>query len=910
MRKRKKMKLSHVSLDLTDADICVDEYGSDFNLMPMQNLFDTFPSKQLTLVTCPQPLSTCGMILRWLDDFDLLKYLLMLTSSVYDSFSSRCVCLKQFNKLIHLNNLIESFLNDFFHVSKTTGGSHSGIEYLLINASLTNCMLSLLADKQANTAATESAIKRHPPNQVCRFYSVSMRRLSKSIQALSILNHLINNLNKIVQLKEQVDETLLTLLDSVNQLQSLVLLLESAQSRQVIMETLSAPDGNMSNKYIDCLLNWLEFVIVEKYHLEEEEDVSSNTRCYMLNCLVEIFYLLTRSNKSNWRLPAVSSGLDMADNCELILTLDGPEAGLADYGFNLKRLNQYCSLLINSLSPVRVKSFGKPSNTLSDLIFKLKTVKAFMEPYSIILSQTKPELNNQQVIANNMANMSSFYVQLNSLNGLIDLFKKSLDKNLNLFFLKQYYLGLDRAFTRHKITIDYLNSSITILNIVYNLVDWRPSDELNNLKWLKVVKWRRLNSDSPEFLSASLSLLKYSFDSSQQFKAKRFLGHLISRNFMQSCLNLLNKLNDYLIFYSKPNKLLNQASNPTGSDLFSAFSTRSLKPEQVSLLIELVEPCVKLIEILMKTLINLRRPHFTDLTALSVLFRFYAVFNYCVQYSLSNSQTTTSLNERADLFNKTLLDIFVGFTQTSNPELNRTLIKTSLFTSFYRELVRFTIERPFNFVYGLNLLSELLPLPLPIPVPGVQDLSISSNEEFRMLAERKVLSDHLEPLFMRDKLKKSNLMFDESGSATNVEKTTPVFINLIRALSVTSAKSKCRVLMKRVCVQLCDLSESMCSLLIRCLLDYGIELLAVLKEDDDIETEPEMNVEDGLTLNGANNQSHLDKTHDENNANSMEIAHEISGDHSRSHIEINDTTIENNEMDSIYDTNLIDDSLL
>lgn len=87
-----------------------------------------------------------------------------------------------------------------------------------------------------------------------------MCKVSKSVDTLSLMDTLIANLSQLTLNDHEKltlkDEDFLRLLESVDNLQSLSFLLNNKMSSQIVVDNLSAPDGNMSNKYVDCLLNW------------------------------------------------------------------------------------------------------------------------------------------------------------------------------------------------------------------------------------------------------------------------------------------------------------------------------------------------------------------------------------------------------------------------------------------------------------------------------------------------------------------------------------------------------------------------------------------------------------------------------------------------------------------------------
>ncbi len=292
----------------------------------------------------------------------------------------------------------------------------------------------------------------------------------------------------------------------------------------------------MSNRQIDCLLNWLEFSLIEKHYAQLLADPLTNNqldtaRCFMLNALIDIFFILVKSNQANWRLPETTP-LSNARNENLLILTFSTSRSPTDYTQNLKRLTQYVSLLLSNLSVVSLRSplLSKTVTSLNQALYKLIFIKDCIEPYSYMYdSPTTLLTSHSDLNAANLASVSSFYYKLDFLNRLIDHFKKTYEKNMNLYLLKQHYYLNCTSEKLKKITNNYLNSTIITLNIFNNIIR---------------------DVQSPPTSDLTLNLAKYSFNSSRQYKAKRYLGHLIGRNILQLCLKFLDKLNDYLIFYS------------------------------------------------------------------------------------------------------------------------------------------------------------------------------------------------------------------------------------------------------------------------------------------------------------------------------------------------------------------------
>ena len=128
--------------------------------------------------------------------------------------------------------------------------------------------------------------------------------------------------------------------------------------------------------------------------------------------------------------------------------------------------------------------------------------------------------------------------------------------------------------------------------------------ELFARKFLKL-KNQKTNSTSKSF---NIFLAKHSLNVNEKFKKKLYLGQLFTRNFLSVLLNFLAKFNDFVLFYTKPQKLL------------------LLNLNQFDQLICLIEPAVYLIKVQIISQIKLRKTEFKDLSSLNVLFKFYGIF--------------------------------------------------------------------------------------------------------------------------------------------------------------------------------------------------------------------------------------------------------------------------------------------
>ncbi len=202
----------------------------------------------------------------------------------------------------------------------------------------------------------------------------------------------------------------------------------------------------------------------------------------------------------------------------------------------------------------------------------------------------------------------------------------------------------------------------------------------------------------------------------------------------------------------------------------------------------------------------------------------------------------------------------------------------------YSELLKHAVDRPFHFNYALSLFSELLPLPLPIPIPGQTISSVASvtgPEEMQMLKERVWLSEQLLTLF--------------GGDSSDMG----LLDRLIRVLCSASAQTATSVLLKRVFVQLSDVSEAVCARLSQSLLGYGMELFYELTNEKSVEDDDdgEVEMEEKASEWGENGDEEVERLNRESCGGQMEAGDVFAEDGQNGY-----------DIDSIYDTGLMDES--
>jgi hypothetical protein len=399
---------------------------------PLQNLFESCEFKSLANNSTP----IYNYLILLLDEFDTLKYVLMTWAylkSQPDSTSSSS---------IHLLKLIDTFFADFILVNKTMNYEFAGLEYLLHRDILTNSILNIMLKEAACVPVSHQKKNTN--------HSSSILKLSYSLKTLEIFDSLLYNFEQLVENKiGKTNNLLLLYMESVDIMQSLALMLNNESKiyngltvNYIIVDFMTAPNGNMSNKYVDCLLNWLECfvgdtnyekVISNLGEIEDYEcDLINGTRCHIINSLTDIFFVLCKLNK-NWTLPCLSLMRDVENDYFMKKN--------RDYDLNVLRLNKYISSLLNSLVSTRLKPSTQTNQSYFIQIEKIKSIKTFIEPCVLHVNcLNASKIMSGSLVKNILAkDLAKYNYKINYLNNLIDLFRINIEKNLNLFFLKHYF---------------------------------------------------------------------------------------------------------------------------------------------------------------------------------------------------------------------------------------------------------------------------------------------------------------------------------------------------------------------------------------------------------------------------------------------------------------------------------------
>ncbi|CAG7819337.1 unnamed protein product [Allacma fusca] len=214
-----------------------------------------------------------------------------------------------------------------------------------------------------------------------------------------------------------------------------------------------------------------------------------------------------------------------------------------------------------------------------------------------------------------------------------------------------------------------------------------------------------------------------------------------------------------------------------------AIHAYSLVGSRGDAMISLVLPVIKLLRTIMTHVIQIRKTEFRDVTAIPALLQMHALMSSFPQSSMNHGKVLEiNQNIIATLLAYTIPTLRLG--EETEQELNK-----STWTALVSETLKFTLTAPHTFVSGLTILSELLPLPLPMGAKYPLDKT-ECSEGVKL---RKLWSAYLHSLSAQIQEMIGILCGSTHG----------------RLLSV----------LKRVCLQLADLSPSTCLVVVRAILD-------------------------------------------------------------------------------------------
>ncbi|EDW85854.1 uncharacterized protein Dwil_GK23286 [Drosophila willistoni] len=185
---------------------------------------------------------------------------------------------------------------------------------------------------------------------------------------------------------------------------------------------------------------------------------------------------------------------------------------------------------------------------------------------------------------------------------------------------------------------------------------------------------------------------------------------------------------------------------------------------------QIMLPTLRILRELLSYAILCRDGTYKDLTAIDHLVKVYFLLYYYPTRCQAGAEVEQCKLE--------VVQTLLAYTQPT--EQDEESLHKSLWTLMIREVLK-NIDGPANFIPGLKLLAELLPLPLPMPQPLCDQLQQQHKQ--RLITERKLWSAHLHP---------------QSGQIAK----------LVEALAPSSFPQLSELL-QRVCMQLSDLAPNM-----------------------------------------------------------------------------------------------------
>ncbi|XP_030387999.1 protein virilizer [Scaptodrosophila lebanonensis] len=185
---------------------------------------------------------------------------------------------------------------------------------------------------------------------------------------------------------------------------------------------------------------------------------------------------------------------------------------------------------------------------------------------------------------------------------------------------------------------------------------------------------------------------------------------------------------------------------------------------------QILLPTLQILRELLTYAILCRDGSFKDLTAVDHLVKVYFLLYYYPTRCQAGAEVEQCKLE--------VVQTLLAYTQPH--EQDEESLHKSLWTQMIREVLK-NIDGPANFIPGLKLMAELLPLPLPMPQPLADQLQQQHKQ--RLITERKLWSAHLHP---------------QSGQIAK----------LVEALAPSSFPQLSELL-QRVCMQLSDLAPNM-----------------------------------------------------------------------------------------------------
>lgn len=180
---------------------------------------------------------------------------------------------------------------------------------------------------------------------------------------------------------------------------------------------------------------------------------------------------------------------------------------------------------------------------------------------------------------------------------------------------------------------------------------------------------------------------------------------------------------------------------------------------------------IKLVKLLLSKCVDLKKDKFQNLTLVKILLQLITFYD-------SNEVKQSVID---------LLSIFCKYHTTR----------------LFKEIFEFTVELPLNYFAGFEILIESLPLPLPLVVAS-ESCYVNADS---VMSHRELIGESLNEV------------------AEDVTKFIQYF--------ALSSNSSILLLLKHVCVRICDISRSCTLLVVKSLLDFCCDKIEILNERQD-----------------------------------------------------------------------------
>lgn len=474
------------------------------------------------------------------------------------------------------------------------------------------------------------------------------------------------------------------------------------------------------------------------------------------------------------------------------------------------------------LKPLSIKTTGNFQSYLR-CVNQLKAIKSLLEPFYDLNKLNGWQLSEQKSIARRLVlkdSSDTTAIRLGFLSTLVDIFRDSCEGNLNRFFMNMLKSDEDPVFNHASIN-NSLNPTLTQLRILAGLIIQPTGGRLEDNR-----------ADSHLQLILNKPDLKF------EFSRKLFIGQLISRNFIQMLTSFLSRMNSYFLFNAiitdSQSQQVYARSNHRIFNGTCKLAYDWLNPKHWATLLRLVDVATLILKENFSSLIRVRKEDYKDARCIQSLFQFYASINHSVQQVIEkqariversdeswrkklNQNLLVSLIEYADRINQNMLNSFSVFLTKDAPALTRLFIS---------ELLKFTLDIPFNYFYGLEILVRLLPPPLPVPI-----VAASADLETHLINERHYLASVLlSSSFLFKYESKCGELETSLFSMLSKKKDHGSLRVMLRTFCLVSNNTSLYRMFKRVCWQLCDMSDVLCNRVLGVFLDYLDEIVEQLRQ--------------------------------------------------------------------------------